>query len=145
MAHPDLDALLNTLLPLAKELLAKQGEFFPFAAAMRADGQIVHVAAHDGDEHPASQQVIDNLVRALRPQAEGGAIRAAGICLDARVEPPGQSNKTDAVAMRLEHATGEAVQVFVPYRKTWLGKYKFDELFGTRGDRVIFDPAEGAA
>jgi hypothetical protein len=34
MSRPDLGSLLNVLLPFAREMLAKHGEFFPFAAAM---------------------------------------------------------------------------------------------------------------
>ncbi len=35
MAHPDLDELLNALLPFAQQMLTKRGEFFPFGTGMK--------------------------------------------------------------------------------------------------------------
>jgi hypothetical protein len=45
MAHPELDELLDTLLPFAQQMLQKHGEFFPFGAAMTSSGEIRHVGA----------------------------------------------------------------------------------------------------
>ena len=58
MAHPDLNALKNALLPIAKKMLAEHGEFFPCGAVMNLDGKIVNCSASDGDEHPPSQKLI---------------------------------------------------------------------------------------
>jgi len=41
MAHPDLDQLLNAVLPFAQQMLSKHGEFFPFGASMTIDGEII--------------------------------------------------------------------------------------------------------
>ncbi len=144
MANPDLDELLNTLFPFAEQMLAKHGEFYPFGARMEKDGTIAHVAAHTGDEHSPSQEVIDLLARGFRDEALQGKVRAVGICFDVRVIPPNQADETDAVCARLEHENGEAVQVFLPYHKSRLGKYKFGELFASRGEHEIFERPEGA-
>jgi hypothetical protein len=145
MAHPDLEELLNALIPFAQEMLAKHGEFYPFGAAIDANGQVVAQAAEPGEENPDSQEVIKMLVAGMRDQAKRGEIRAAGICYDARVVPPGKTEKTDAIACRLEHESGEALVTFVPYRKGFLGRYKYDELFASEGDQAIFVGASGAA
>jgi hypothetical protein len=47
MAHPDLDELLNALLPFAQQLLSKHGEFYPFRSAMTTDGEIEAAAYPD--------------------------------------------------------------------------------------------------
>jgi hypothetical protein len=47
MAHPDLNQLLNSLLPFAERTLAEHGEFFPFGTAMKPDGEIVAVSAYE--------------------------------------------------------------------------------------------------
>ncbi|MEA2711218.1 MAG: hypothetical protein QOF78_3819 [Phycisphaerales bacterium] len=39
MANPDLDELLNALIPFAQQMLAEHGEFFPFGASMDAKGE----------------------------------------------------------------------------------------------------------
>jgi hypothetical protein len=145
MAHPDLEELLNALIPFAQEMLSKHGEFYPFGASIDAKGEVTAQAAETGEENPDSQEVIAMLLAGMRAEAERGEIRAAGICYDSRVVPPGKTEKTDAIACRLEHRSGEAVQTFVPYRKGLLGRYKYDELFAAEGDQAIFSAASGAS
>jgi hypothetical protein len=72
MAHPDLDLLLNAVLPFAQQMLAKHGEFFPFGTSMTTDGEIIANSAYDGDEQPPSQRLIDLLTQAFRQEAAAG-------------------------------------------------------------------------
>ena len=144
LAHEDLDELLNALLPFAQEMLAKHGEFFPFGGYMDVGGGIAHVAGWTDEEQPPSQDVIDIMVGGLRQQAERREIRAAAVCLDVRTTPPGQTEKADAICVRLEHSNGEAVDVFLPYRRGQSGEYEYGELFAGRGKHDIFRPAEDA-
>lgn len=137
-ARPDLDALLNLLLPHAQDLVRKYGEFYPFGAMMTAEGEATLQAAYDGDEHPSSQDLIDLLVAGMRQAAQAGRIRASAVCLDTRVVPPGQGNKIDAICVRIEHHTGEAAAAYLPYRKGFLGRIRFGELFADRGEREVF-------
>ncbi len=145
MAHADLDELMNAMLPLAPELLRKHGEFLPFAGSMSSSGEIAHVAGYTEDERPSSQEVINLLTGGLRKQAKSGDLRAGAICLDVRTVPPDQTDKTDAICVRLEHSNGEAVHVFLPYRKRFLGKHKFGDLFAATGERDIFGSSENFA
>jgi hypothetical protein len=138
MAHPDLDQLLNSALAFAQLMLSKHGEFFPFGSSMKVSGEIVMDGAHTGDEHPPSQEVIDLLTRAYKRSAEEGELRAAGICTDVRVVPPGKSHKTDAISVALEHRSGEAVTTFLPYQKGWFGRVKFGQLFASARDAQFF-------
>lgn len=138
MAHPDLDELLNALIPFAQQMLAKHGEFFPFGAAMSADGTVESQAAYTGNEQPPSQQLIDMLAQGFREDANSGRIRAAAICYDVRTIPPGQTKKTDAICVSAEHQNGEAANVFLPYQKGWFGKISYGELFGSERQREFF-------
>jgi hypothetical protein len=97
MAHPDLNALKDTLYPIAKKMLAEHGEFFPCGAFVKLDGEIVHCAFSDGDEHPASQKVIDMLTAKFGELASRREIRAAGICFDVRVATKDRPQKLDAL------------------------------------------------
>ena len=144
MAHPDLDELTNLLLPFAQEMLKKHGEFFPFGGSMNTSEEIAYVGGHTADEQPSSQDVIDLLLRGFREQAKSSDLRAAAICFDVRTIPPGQSVKADAICVRLEHSNGEAVHVFLPYRRGSQERYSFGELFAERGERDIFVSTEGA-
>ena len=138
MSRPDLDDLLNALLPFAKQMLEKYGEYIPFAAAMSASGEIASVGGDIGHEHPPSQEVIDFLTNTFRTQALTGEIKACGICIDSRVIPPGQNEKTDAILARLEHQDGETIDVYQPYRKTLLRKIKYGDLFASNGTARVF-------
>jgi hypothetical protein len=138
MAHPDLDQLLNALLPFAQQMLAKHGEFFPFGSSMTTAGEVVPHGAYDGDEQPPSQQLIDLLTQAFRQQAASGQIRAAAICYDIRTIPPGQSEKTDAICVSVEHQNGEAADVCLPYKKGWFGNISHGEIFGAARKREFF-------
>ena len=138
MAHPDLDALLSPLLTFAQQMLSKQGTFFPFGASMKSDGQIAMAAGHTGDERPDPVAVIELLVNGFQEQAATRVIRAAGVCIDMRVVPPGASEKTDAICAQLEHSEGQCVDVYLPYKKGWLGRFKFGEIFASPRDGRIF-------
>ena len=130
MAHPELDALFNTLLPFAQTMLREDGEFYPFGAVMTSSGEIRHVGAKmEGYDHPPSQPLIDLLTETFKKQAEKGELRAAGICYDALTVPPGEDKKMDAVCCCLEHYSGETVDVFVPYVKTADGHIEYGKIF----------------
>src|SRR3954453_15811455 len=91
----EMDSLLDMLLPFAQQQLEEHGEFFPFAASIDSSGALAIVAADLGDDHPASTDVIDSLYEGLAHSAAGGEIRAAGICADVRITPPGSRDQTD--------------------------------------------------
>ena len=77
MPHPDLNELLNALLPMAERLLKKQGEFYPIGAIMLSDGEIRHVGVKiEGDDHPPSQSLIDLLTETFQKEATKGNLRA---------------------------------------------------------------------
>jgi len=138
VAHPDLDALLSPLLSFAQQMLSKQGGFFPFGATVTADGQLAMAAGHTGEEQPEPVAVIELLVAGFRKHAATGSIRAAGVCLDARVVPPGATEKTDAIWAQLEHVGGQCVDVYLPYQKTADGRFEFGKIFaGPRAPRVF--------
>ncbi len=138
MAHPDLNALKDALLPVAKRMLAEHGEFFPYGALMKLDGEIVNCSPYDGNEHPPSQKLIDILTREFQLRAAKGEIRAAGICCDVRVARPEQPGNVDAVQFALEHQNGEAVNVFLPYDLDSSGEVQYRELFATKREVNFF-------
>jgi hypothetical protein len=119
-------------------MLEKYGEFIPFAAAMSLSGEISSVGGDIGNEHPPSQEMIDFLTDVFQRQALAGELKACGICIDSRVIPPSQTEKTDAILTRLEHQGGETVDVYLPYRKTLLRKIKYGDLFAAEGTVRVF-------
>lgn len=138
MAHPDLNTLFDDLLPLAKRFLAEFGEFYPFASSMAPDGKITSRGASTGDDHPKSQELINIFTDAFRQLAAEGSLRAAGICFDVRITPPGQADKSDAIQCALEHESGEAANVYVPYTKQGEGEFMYGQVFASRRAPTFF-------
>jgi hypothetical protein len=137
MAHPDLDALMNDLLPLAERLLAEHGEFYPFGATIASDGRHISVGAKTESDRPPSKELIDIMTEAFRTDASEGQIRAAGICFDVCVVPPGQVDKTDAIQLALEREN-EAVDVFIPYAQLPDREFTYGEMFASRRTPTFF-------
>lgn len=134
-ARAEMDALLDLLVRFAQEMLAKHGEFYPFAAVVTNAGAMEMVGGHTGEEHPASQEVIDLLYRGLSDRARDGSIRASGVCFDVRLT--GRDN-SDAIQVSLEHASADPVDVFVPYQRPEVGGLQYGDLFATAGERRVF-------
>jgi hypothetical protein len=133
-----LDELLNLLLPFAQQTLEKNGTFLPFAAALSADGEPRMVAGYTGKETSTAEELIELILSGLRNGVREGEYRAVGICFDARVTPPNGGSKTDAVQVSLENVEGDAVQIFLPYRKNLFRKIVYGELFASGADPQVF-------
>jgi hypothetical protein len=139
MAHPDLEKLLNTLLPFAQQMLEEYGEFHPFGASMLNDDTITMIGAKaEGDEFPESPDLIEMLEKNMRKEAEKYEIKGSGICFDVRVIAPGETQKTDAMQVSLEHSEAAAVNVFLPYKKDSSRKISYSEIFATAREPRIF-------
>jgi hypothetical protein len=136
--HPDINALLNELLPFAERMLREQGEFYPFGGSITPDGKHISVGAKGSCDQPPSREIIDIMTDAFRRQAAEGKIRAAGICFDVRVVPPGQVDKTDAIELCLERAGGDAVEVFVPYALLPNGEITYGDMFASTRTPTMF-------
>jgi hypothetical protein len=133
-----MDGLLNFMFGFAQQQLEKHGEYYPFAAAIDVSGDPQAVAVDLGDENPPSDQVIDALYDALQRSARAAEIRASGVCADVRVQPPGSSDRTDAIRAAIEHVDADAVEVFLPYWKKRFRRYEYGEIFAQAGTRNVF-------
>ena len=68
--------LAGEALSAAQHLLEKNGEFYPFAVVLAADGAPQLTAADPGDgEHPSSQAVLDMLYDGAQLEREGLGLR----------------------------------------------------------------------
>ena len=126
---PDLDRLLGAAVEAAVRMLSSDGEFYPFALAVTADGDIVSPAVEPSSDHPTAEEVAGLLLAALRDARDG--IRASALCSDVRIRS--DDRERDAVRVELESAQDEPVVVMVPYEGTVL-----DQPFGMTGERRVF-------
>ena len=131
-AQEDLDGLLNLVLPLAQELLGKNGQFYPFGGSVSNDGEASLTAADpDLGDHPQPEQVLAALYDGARASVAG--IRAAAFVVDVI------ANGSDAVRVELEHQDGIALVVLVPYRPSTLKRVpKFEQMSVSPGEPRVW-------
>ena len=126
----DLDQLLGASVEAAVELLSRDGEFYPFALALKADGQVISPAIDPGSEHPTADHVVDLLVEALRSNRE--ELRASSLCSDVRIRSA-SGEERDAIRIELEAPQADPLVVVVPYADRVL-----DDPMGMPGERRVF-------
>ena len=129
--------LVDAVLPFAQQMLSKHGEFYPHGAELNSAGKVALVGAHNGNEHPPSAELIDILHTGFAARAKAGQVRATALAYDVRVEPPGSSAKSDAVAIELEHRDGYNVTVYFPYA-IQSGVVSFGTPFAAPGPHRVF-------
>lgn len=119
-------------LPFAQQMLAKSGEFYPFGAAVTADGETRLLAGDPSQgEHPPSADVLSTLLSGLRQTRAD--LRAVAICSDV------QLTDTDAVRVELEHRDGHAMAVLMPYKMKRLGRgVEYGELRAGTAARQVW-------
>jgi len=138
MAREDLNNLLSSCIPFAQQMLAKHGTFFPFGATMSPKGEISLAAGYDDKPGIDAREVISLTLDGFRAGARSGNYQAVALCVDVRVDAPDGSGKTDAIRVTLEENGGEALNVFMPYRKRMLGGVSYGEIFASATDHSVF-------
>jgi hypothetical protein len=141
-ATDEIQELLNFLLPHAEQMLNEHGEFYPYAAALDSDGELSAVGADFDDDSPDVGEVLLALHEGLRERAAAGTIRASGIAADVTLTDPDSGETTDAVQVELDHAEGDALDIFVPYETQPEG-IKFGELVAAQGREPVFSSVAG--
>jgi len=131
-SQDDLDGLLGTCLPLAQRFLNESGEFYPFGAKVTLDGETEMVMAHPGPggENPASADVVEALVEALRVNESD--TRAAAVVSNFR------TTESDVIRVDLEHRDGHALVVVLPYEATPGGGIEYRVLQAGSGTRRVW-------
>jgi hypothetical protein len=125
------------VLPFAEQMLSRHGEFFPYGGAMRQGGELVSVAGYDGKEYPPSADVIRLIKESLVQAAHSNEYKATAVVYDVRVKMPSTEEKSDAIAVSLNHRENYSVVVYFPYKITD-GKLAVGAAFAQKGEADIF-------
>ena len=133
------DALLEPLFSFGARMLDDYGAFYPYAAVVGLDGAVDLVAREVEEQTPHPARLLDVLFEALRTHARNEACQASGLCVNVSVVDPRSGAKTDALKFVFEHRSGEALDVFFPYRKRGQSPdFEFDKPFAQPADRRVF-------
>jgi hypothetical protein len=138
MGRENLDSLLSACIPFAQQMLTKHGTFFPFGCTMSLSGEINLAAGYDDKPDISAPEIAGLLLEGFRAGARSGEHNAVALCVDVRVDAPDGSGKTDAIRVTLEENEGEAVNVFMPYRKRMLLGIQYGEIFASAADKSVF-------
>lgn len=133
---------MNHVVPFAEQMLAKHGEFYPYGGVLTPLGEVELVGTEDGHCQPPPQEIIDSLLAAFRERAISGICKATALVADVRALPGDAEEETSAIRVSLEHASGLAIDVFIPYEIGENGQIRYGELFARQGERIIFLMAE---
>ena len=139
-AKEDCETLLNATFPHADQMLREHGEFFPYGGALAPSGEIVAVAGYDGRARPPSDDVIRLIKAAFVDGAKQGRYQATALIYDVRIAMPGAGEKSDAVAVSLNHRDDYSVTVIFPYTLSGEGP-DFGPAFAQEGEADIFPQA----
>ena len=138
MSRADQDAIVNPIFEFALKMVVEQGEFYPFAAVLQADGKVRLMATRMSEDRPKATQVIALLEASLRSEIAREGHRAAGICLGVKISHPRVGQDVDALLARVEDADGEAVNVYLPYTRDSAGALRTGEPVGEKGKRSLY-------
>lgn len=132
----ELNDLLNDAVGVAAEMLEQEGEFEPFALALRKDGEVMHLSPEDdGDEEREPEQVVESLRNTLRDARDG--YRAVAVVADVTLEDENDQAMTAAIQVAMEHEGEEPVNCYVPYE--FKGEsLELADLVGEPGERIVF-------
>ncbi len=129
--------LMNAALPFAEQMLRKHGEFFPYGAALKVNGEIASVAGYDGREQPLSNDIVRLLKDGFVKAAKSGEYKATALVYGVKVVLPSTGKKSDAIAVSLNHRDKYSVTVFFPYQLS-NGQLSFGDVFAQKGEADVF-------
>ena len=128
--------LMDSVLPFAEKMLSEHGEFFPYGGAIDKGGEVVSVAAYDGNEQPPSSEVISMLQKAFQSAASNGEYRATALVYDVIIQLP-SGDKSDSLAIELDHESGYSVVVYIPYTVE-KGQIHYGQISASAGQGNVF-------
>ncbi len=146
-AKLEAELLLNESMGLAQLLLARHGEFLPFASGLTDAGEIQHLSEVPDAEGKRSREIVELLEGMLRDTLDREGYKAIAVVSDVRFEIEGERSPHPAVQVSLEHRDGYCVDVVVPYQGSG-HEIEFQPMLATaRSGRVFPDcrrlPGEG--
>lgn len=133
----ELNELLNDAVGVATEMLEEDGEFEPFALALKNDGQVMHLSPEgEQPDELEPEAVVESLRNTLREARTD--YRAIAVVADVTLEDENDEPMTAAIHVAMEHAAEEPVSCYVPYEISDGKGVELADLVGEPGERFVF-------
>ena len=105
---------MNQELGVAKEMLRKYGEFYPYGAYIDVQLKVVDVGTRiRGEDRPNCKDLLRTLQQNFIELARKRQCRATAIIFDCVVSLPGSQGKTNAIQICLDHISNYSAIVFI--------------------------------
>ncbi len=111
----DMEDLVSVWIGRADEMIRAHGAFLPYGGAIKQNGEIVVIAVGHAQRDISPAKQIKRLKPYLRERAHSGEFKATALVYDARVALPGAEEKSDVIALFLDHQVGYSKVFLVPY------------------------------
>ena len=109
--------LLNYSYSIAKTLLLKQDEFYPFGVSIDYEGNINQRLIHNGDDFPLSEVLINTIQEDFDDKLIRRSISAYSIIYDARVKNNMYPEGIDVIIAKVKGINDDSVEVYyLPYK-----------------------------
>jgi len=132
LSMKDIEEILDLMFPFVENLLIENGEFYPFAAAMKNNGKIDQVGISEDDDNPASQKVIDELKEVLISMKDD--YKAYALFYDVYHK----GDEINAIAIKVEHKLDlSSFTFYYPYELD-NGRLIYKEAWKTEKQMEIF-------
>jgi hypothetical protein len=113
----DIQKLITYCRSAAETLLIEQDEFYPFAAYINNDTNLIPANFYDGDEFPTSDTIIRHTNEYFKKRISLSDIRGFAIAYNTRVKNERYSEFIDAVCIKISHRlNGENISYYLPYK-----------------------------
>jgi hypothetical protein len=130
-------ALMAKLVPFAAENIAEFGEFYPFGAGVNAQGDIMSVAGHKGNDFVEQQNALDNIFLEFQQGITDNGLILTAVFSNQLIQSPDKKIPVQAIVIRLDHKEGFSRVVYLPYMKTEQG-VQYGKMMMDAGKGEVF-------
>lgn len=141
-----IEAMLQYLLDIAKQMLEKNGAFFPFGAIIDSSGNRIPVTAQLDKPDPKTHEAFSVIAHSMRAQYAKGEIVAGAIVAQASIPPELKPTYPDGVRIVVESASISRL-IFLPIQRVSSDKeavipgpqeFRYGELLGVDVHPTLF-------
>ena len=134
--QPQIEMLMNELLPFAEKMLREHGGFHPFGGYLDFSEKVVHVGVQLDTRHATEAGRAEMLVESFKQHTDNEQAIALAIATDVTL-PNQDGSKADAIRLFLEHRAGYCAEVFFRY-SLHDGVVEISDTIAQQGDPLFF-------
>jgi hypothetical protein len=117
--HQQIQRIIDHTISYSENMLAKQGAFAPYAAALTVTDSVVILDGYDNTKDKSLTGELDDLKSQLKAGADKDLYKAVVIYFDVTVTDPYSKLSTDAIAVFSEQVNTHGTHTFYfPYKKS---------------------------